>query len=204
MRANEFIKENILETDFDQEMSSGYSGDMESPPDELIRNYNLENHMAGGSEASLTGPDTVTVQSLDDFEDMFIGSVKDFEQWANSMSEAGETKWDYVCPKGHVTPYNGPGAPEFVVRPCPECGLKARAKKQEAVQEADPVLTPQEEAQGWIIKNGTKMKIGKARPFKASDMNTDPSDDEVRGWSRGSSRRSDDGSRGLSNKDRNR
>jgi len=187
------------------DMNSGYPGDLTSTPDELIAQYNQENMMAGGSEASLTGPDTVTVQSLDDWEDMFIGSTAEFEQWMNSMSEAEQVKWNYVCPKGHHTPYEGPGAPEFIIRPCPECGLKAKATKQQAVQEADPVLTPQEEAQGWIVKNGTKMKIGKARPFRAGDMNTDPSDDEVRGWSRGSSRSNyDDGSRGLSARDRNR
>lgn len=59
-----------------------------SNAEEIIDQYNQENMMAGGSEANLTGPDTVTVTSLDDFEDMFIGSVADFATWMQSMSEA--------------------------------------------------------------------------------------------------------------------
>ena len=160
-----------------------------SNAEELIAQYNQENMMAGGSEASLTGPDRVTVQSLDDWEDMFIGSVSDFEQWMNGMSEAEETKWDYVCPSGHHTPYEGPGAPEFTVRPCPQCGLKARATKQTAVNEAEPVAKPKK-------RKRFQNPFGPMHDEEPSFFNRAPQ--------RNTNRDDDDDSHGLSNGDRNR
>jgi len=51
--------------------------------------------------------------------------------------EEGGQKWEYKCPNGHTQPYEGPGAPEFMVRPCPECGLKASSQKVATVNEYD-------------------------------------------------------------------
>jgi len=193
------------------------------------------------------------------------------QKWTFTLPQAveedrdGDPKWDYVCPSGHHSPYEGTGAPEYIVRPCPQCGLKAKATKQQVeedrvdelkydreiskqsmkagkkdakkgrdwnskktkfkdnesdphaymagqnkgkkkvkeVQE-EPTLTRGEKALGWRIKNGIKVKIGKGKPTVAPSFGDTMNNFTDTPRTRTRNRNSDDGSRGLSDRDRNR
>jgi len=159
-----------------EEMTEGPT----SNADDIIANYNHENMMAGGSEAHLTGSDTVTVLSLDDFEDMFIGSVAEFEAWANSMSgstdDAIQANQDWNA------------RPEV-------SGIQDRGGYETMSMSED---------ERDFDDGKVKVKFGKSKPFKSPSF-----DDSMRTFidktnTRPRNRDDDDGSRGLSNRDRNR
>jgi len=184
-----------------------------------------------GLEAVKTGPDQITVSSLDDGEQTFVGSIPEFEAWASSLNEGDESEIAQAKRNVGVMPTDSYGVTTQDIFTARGHAVIPKGKRVKISQKNGVTYLAKMDINNmwgsdfpindidvqYITHDVTeddrdfddgnvKVKFGKSKPFKAPSFDDSMRSliDRVRPRPQRDPDDVDDGSRGLSNRDRNR